>query len=328
MPVYNAELYLPQCLDSITRQTFTDFECICINDGSTDSSLNILKNHSEKDKRFKIISQQNGGVSQARNNGLKNSSASYIVFVDPDDWLTPKCLEILYNNITKYYCDIISAEPVFFEDKTNKTFTKKLPGKFCGKPIKSDAVKQEIIATGNIWGCWCKIYKKQFLFSNAIYFQNSPMEDILFIYDLFICGCSITFISDTLYFYRKNISTSATYNNKERIYLFIETFKLLKKRLEEKQYYSLYKKAFVSHALKCFAFEIEESKLPLRTLKEISLTLKKEFFQEKSNLLYSENIFYRIRILLFHFCLKYNINYALIGKILKKIYFTANCIKI
>lgn len=327
VPVFNAEIYLKKCLDSISNQTFTDFECICINDGSTDSSQSILNIFSKKDTRFKILSQENTGVSNARNKGLKNALGDYIVFVDPDDWLSRQCLEILYKNMLKYNCDIISAEPVFVNDKTKETFTKKLPKKFCCKPIKSDAVKQEVIAIGNIWGCWCKIYKKQFLLSNTIYFQNSPMEDIVFIYDLFICGCSIAFIPDTLYFYRKNIPTSATYNNRERIYLFIETFRLLKKRLQEKQYYGLYKKAFVSHALKCFAFEIEESKLQLKTLKEISLTLKNEFIGEKSDLLYSENIFYKIRILLFHFCLKYNINYAVMGKFLKKIYFAAHSIK-
>lgn len=321
VPVFNAEIYLKKCLDSISNQTFTDFECICINDGSTDSSQSILNIFSKKDTRFKILSQENTGVSNARNKGLKNALGDYIVFVDPDDWLSRQCLEILYKNMLKYNCDIISAEPVFVNDKTKETFTKKLPKKFCCKPIKSDAVKQEVIAIGNIWGCWCKIYKKQFLLSNTIYFQNSPMEDIVFIYDLFICGCSIAFIPDTLYFYRKNIECSATYNWPKRIYNMVECFLFLKKRLNEKKSYGDFKNAFLAHAAKCFAFEFEESNMPLKALKPIFSDIKNYFFKNGEKLLYPDNIFYKARILLFQFCLKYNINYAIFGKTLKKTYY-------
>lgn len=145
IPVYNAELYLPQCLDSVTRQTFTDFECICINDGSTDSSLNILKNHSETDKRFKIISQQNSGVSQARNTGIKTACGNYIVFADPDDWLSENYLEVLYDTIEKYGCDVIASENFFYYEKTKKKYIKRLPEKFYGKKLKSTDSKKQLI---------------------------------------------------------------------------------------------------------------------------------------------------------------------------------------
>jgi glycosyltransferase involved in cell wall biosynthesis len=77
IPVYNAEKYLRQCLDSIFYQTFQDFECICVNDESTDSSLTILEEYAREDKRFKIISQKNKGVSAARNTGLNNAFSQY-----------------------------------------------------------------------------------------------------------------------------------------------------------------------------------------------------------------------------------------------------------
>ena len=82
VPVYNAEKYLVQCLNSIINQTFKDIEIICINDGSTDNSLKILKEFSEKDSRIKIINQKNSGVSIARNKGIDTASGDYIFFVD------------------------------------------------------------------------------------------------------------------------------------------------------------------------------------------------------------------------------------------------------
>ena len=94
MPVYNGEKFLREAIESIVSQTFTDFEFIIINDGSTDNSLLLIKQYAEKDKRIKIIDQNNQGVSTSRNNGIKNSIGKYVAFIDCDDlWLSEK-LEI------------------------------------------------------------------------------------------------------------------------------------------------------------------------------------------------------------------------------------------
>lgn len=318
---------MKQCLDSIIDQTFADFECICINDGSTDSSQSILEDYSKKDPRFKIISQQNTGVSEARNAGLKIASGNHIIFVDPDDWIAENHIKVLYDTIEKYDCDVVTAEAFFYNEKTKKTHVKKLPEKFYGYPIISEDIKQKIMTVLDICPCWGKIYKKDFLKSKSIYFQKCPMEDIVFIYDIFTSDCSIMFIPDTVYFYRKNIEGSATYNCPERIYSVLNCFRCLKQRLIEKNRYRKFKKAFLSHAAKCFAFELEESKLPLKTLKKIFLNIKNEFFSENPELLYADNIFYRARILLFEICLKYNISYAVTGKTLKKTYFLLHKIR-
>ena len=84
VPVYNVEKYLKECLDSIVNQTFGDFEIICINDESTDSSLDILKEYSEHDSRFVVISQKNQGQGVARNKGINLAKGEYVLFVDPD----------------------------------------------------------------------------------------------------------------------------------------------------------------------------------------------------------------------------------------------------
>lgn len=87
VPVYNVEKYLPQCLDSIIGQTYSNIEIICVNDGSPDNSIDILTDYAHRDSRIKIVSQKNKGLSSARNTGLHYASGDYIMFVDSDDWI-------------------------------------------------------------------------------------------------------------------------------------------------------------------------------------------------------------------------------------------------
>ena len=94
VPIYNAERYLRRCLDSLEGQTFTDWEAVCVDDGSTDASSGILSEYSVKDSRFKVISKPNGGVADARNAGLDAARGEYLVFVDPDDFIHPQTLEL------------------------------------------------------------------------------------------------------------------------------------------------------------------------------------------------------------------------------------------
>ena len=98
IPVYNVEKYLRDCLDSVLAQTYPDWEAVCVNDGSTDGSGTILEEYASKDSRFKVITKANGGLSSARNAGLERAEGDYVLFLDSDDWLEVKALEILANN--------------------------------------------------------------------------------------------------------------------------------------------------------------------------------------------------------------------------------------
>ena len=105
-PVYNTEKYLSKCLDSIQKQTFTDFEVILIDDGSTDSSPRILDDYAEKEARFKVFHKKNKGVTAARKTGIQYASGEYIVWVDSDDWIEKTHLEQLYRAVTENGADI------------------------------------------------------------------------------------------------------------------------------------------------------------------------------------------------------------------------------
>ena len=117
IPIYKVEKYLATCLDSVLAQTLTDWEAICVNDGSPDKCGEILAQYAKKDKRFKVITQKNQGVSVARNNALKQATGDYICFLDSDDMLHPEFLKILLENIKKYHVQEIGCEFQVFKDQ-------------------------------------------------------------------------------------------------------------------------------------------------------------------------------------------------------------------
>lgn len=109
VPVYNAAKYLPQCIDSILNQTFTDFELILVNDGSSDNSEEICLDYKNKDSRIKYISKENGGAASARKVGLENATAEYVGWVDADDWVDIDMFDTLYKSAATQNADIVAC---------------------------------------------------------------------------------------------------------------------------------------------------------------------------------------------------------------------------
>ena len=118
VPIFNGELYLEECLNSLVNQTFNDIEIICVNDGSTDNSMKILEDFQKKDSRIEIISQPNQGVSIARNNGVNQANGEYVLFVDSDDWLDLDACAELYSNAVSNDSDIVLFNSVI-ENESN-----------------------------------------------------------------------------------------------------------------------------------------------------------------------------------------------------------------
>ncbi len=122
IPIFNSELYLKECLDSVCNQTFKNLEIICINDGSTDNSLSILHEYGKQDNRIIIIDQENSGSGMARNVGLNSSNGKYIYFMDSDDFLELNALEDLYSIAEEKKLDILLFKLCSFNDKTYEKF--------------------------------------------------------------------------------------------------------------------------------------------------------------------------------------------------------------
>ena len=123
VPIYNVENYLRMCLDSIQNQTYKNFECLLINDGSPDNSAEICREYVAKDSRFRYFEKENGGLSSARNYGIDRAEGSFITFVDSDDWLESTCLEILSEKKNQYDADIVvSCYCIYDEEKETYLF--------------------------------------------------------------------------------------------------------------------------------------------------------------------------------------------------------------
>lgn len=128
IPVYNVSNYLKTCLESVINQTYKELEIICINDGSTDNSLEILKEYASKDKRIIIIDKKNAGVSAARNDGIEKSNGEYIFCMDSDDYIDNDFIEVFYNNAEKNNSDLVVLSTFWNLDKrVNKDYHSALP---------------------------------------------------------------------------------------------------------------------------------------------------------------------------------------------------------
>ena len=205
VPVYNVEKYLRKCIDSLINQTLNDIEIICINDGSTDKSLKILKEYKNKDSRIILLNQENLGQSVARNRGIEIAKGEYLGFVDPDDWIDLDYYEKLYNAASTNDTDIavggiirvtgIKKKKFLNFEKETLTDNTKLKFELCDVPEKSYI--------------WNKIYKTQKLKEINLKFKEGRIfEDCIFTPQaLFFLGKMVTVPNTYYYYLRRGNST-------------------------------------------------------------------------------------------------------------------------
>lgn len=210
VPVYNAEKYLEKCLTSLVNQTLKDIDIICVDDGSSDNSLKILKKFREQDSRILILEQSNHGQSAARNHGIAYVSGEYLGFVDSDDWVDLDYFEKLYLAAKKYECDIACAG--FKRCRGFRNSIKKRYKKEQVLTSVNDKVKADNIPHDNY--VWNKIYKREnwsFDFVVGRYF-----EDIALVIKILHKMGKMVTVPNTYYNYRVN-PTSTTASKSEKI---------------------------------------------------------------------------------------------------------------
>lgn len=207
VPVYNVENCLRQCLDSVVNQTLNEIEIICVNDGSTDSSPEILSEYAQKDERIKIINKKNAGLGAARNTGMKYATGEYIGFVDSDDWVDHTMFEKLYNNAKYHNSDLVMC-PICIVDDNHKEdhdfsyfnldcFSEDFDNSSFDYQKTKDFFFRICVTANN------KIYRNDFLEMNKIKFPEGLIfEDNPFFYKTFLKAKRVSLIRDFLYFYR------------------------------------------------------------------------------------------------------------------------------
>lgn len=211
IPVYNAEKTIKECINSILNQTYKNIEIICINDGSTDNSMELLNKYSQLDSRIKVIDKENRGVSSARNLGIKNANGEYISFVDSDDWLEANMIEKLINVIKNKNVDVVRCNNYIDQDKKNISFDKEINNKTIENKKIIECIEK--IVEGKIPAYVpCLIAKKELVLKTNLFDEKIVlMEDALFYIDLFSKCKSIYFLNDPLYHYRTNLESCTQY---------------------------------------------------------------------------------------------------------------------
>lgn len=204
VPVFNVEKYLSECLDSILNQSLDDIEIICVNDGSTDSSLEILNAYASKDKRIKVFSQENRGLASARNLGMDNAQGDYITFIDSDDYFKDNALKLTYDISKENNADFIMFKLLNFDDKThdelpinyfNMPFLKKFGNDtFNYSQVGERLFNISVTAPG-------KLFKRDFI--NKLRFpEDTLFEDTPFMLEAIFMADRMYFLDEYLYMRR------------------------------------------------------------------------------------------------------------------------------
>ena len=233
IPVYNAEKYLSQCLDSILFQTLKNIEIICVDDGSADNSYKILEEYAQKDSRIKVIHQENKGSSAARNAGLKVASGKYIGYVDSDDWIEPQMFEQLYQVAESNQVDMVSSGYLMEGAYTSEHYDSVSSGLFCGDKMENLRANtiycMEQKDVGLRGALWCKLFLRDLLMKVQLQVPEtlSFSEDKMCVITYVLEAKSVFVLKETYYHYRIHSLSMVHKPNSEYLYRVNEVYKYL-----------------------------------------------------------------------------------------------------
>jgi len=279
VPVYNVEQYLGKCLDSILNQTFSNIEIICVNDGSTDNSRKILEEYKKKDSRIKIVDKKNGGLSSARNAGMKVAKGEFYSFIDSDDWVDITMLEKLYDNITSLNTDIsICAVHQFDEtnqkiDDSNPYYTLEYFDKtFDYKAFSYKETKPFIMDVCVM--AWNKLYRRSLIekysaeFPDGLIFEDGP-----FFFTIFFKTERVSIVRDFLYYYRINRKNSIIQKAGKKFLNVIDVTEIMYNKIKDLPDFEDIKYTFFRKKVEDFIYRFEH--LNPKYKKAFALKLKK-----------------------------------------------------
>jgi len=222
IPMYNTEAFIKDCLDSLVAQTFTDFEAIIINDGSTDESARIAASYASSDARFRLIGQPNKGPSEARNTGLKIMRGEYVTFIDSDDCVAPNYLETLISIAKEHEADIACCN----QQQVDESF--KVDGTTVEVASSASITAEDATRTALYqdkvpdYSAWNKLYKSS-LWKNKFFPAGTIYEDFAVVPEILLAANKVAITKSKLYFYRKRAGSElATQIDRQKIVLLLD----------------------------------------------------------------------------------------------------------
>lgn len=252
IPVYNAEKYLPECLESILSQTYKNMEIICVDDGSTDNSAEIIKSYQRKDKRITLIQQTNQYAGVARNNGFDASKGEYVIFLDADDYFERVLVQKMVSAIHEKNADIVICQSLGLDEQSKNKHKiegalnlEVLPQKevFSIKDIPDDIFR---LTAG--WA-WDKMYRAEFIREKNLRFQEiRAVEDELFV-DLSLGEAkAITIVKDVLVTHRTNVTSSLECKKDQLWQCSYEMLIAERAELQKRGLFGILEKSFLNRA--------------------------------------------------------------------------------
>ena len=221
VPVYNVEKYIPQCIESILSQSFSDFEILLIDDGSTDNSGNICDEYAKKDNRITVLHGINKGLSEARNKGIDVAKGDYIIFLDSDDYWIGDKLKFIAKKLEDSKSDLLVFNYEAFEETNNKTIVTNGINfeEVSNKLLTGEAYLEEIIKTNNLysWYAWLYVIKRDLIMDFNIRFKPGiKYEDVDLMYEIILKAKKVTVLDETIIRYRLSRQGAITANVKFR----------------------------------------------------------------------------------------------------------------
>ena len=250
-PVYNGAKYLEPFLQSVLQQSFPHFELSMVDDGSTDSSIEIIKSYQKKDSRIHLIGQNHKGAGSARNFGLSQAKGQYIIFLDCDDWFNDDFFKTMIDRIEVDQSDIAVCESFIYNQQTGETEKFVIP-ETGNQKIERTNLVFDIFAPNP----WTKLYRVSFLKQNQLLFQEIPScNDWSFAYTSLACAEKISVIREPLVYYRTKTTTSISSYRYKRTKDIVWAIKHLRQELKSRALFSQYKEGFARKSISHLVYE-------------------------------------------------------------------------
>lgn len=270
IPVYNGEKYLRQCLDSVVNQTLQDIEIICVDDGSTDSSVRIIKEYAARDSRVRLIRQKNRGAGAARNQGLREAAGEYLSFLDSDDFFELTMLEKAAACADSYQAEItVFGSDQYHMDTDRLVEVPWVVLKQDLPPYMPFSYRQ---LTGNIFlsfvgWAWDKLYRRDFVEAQRLSFQEQrTTNDMLFVFSALVTAKRIAYLDEVLAHQRRGSATSLSVTREKSWHCFYNALTALRERLREEDIYWELEQDFINYSLHFSLWHYNSLAEPSRTL--------------------------------------------------------------
>lgn len=278
VPIYNVEKYLSKCLDTIIDQTLKEIEIICVDDGSTDGSAQILKEYEKKDKRIKAFYRENHGAGAVRNFGMQHAHGKYLSFLDSDDFFDKSMLEKAYTKAEECQAEIVVFRSDQYMSETgeykNALWTLRMQEVPPYAPFNHRQMTDNIFKVFVGWA-WDKLFLKNFVDEHHLYFQEQrTSNDLLFVFSSIAVAKKIAVIDEVLAHQRRDAKDSLSKTREKSWDCFYHALTALRDRLKDEKMYDEVERDYINYALHFTLWNLNSLAEPTHSM------LKKKLLEE------------------------------------------------